>query len=364
MTTSRLPAVTPLGVAIATIATVAIGVGTASDRAWAQQAAPTAARGVFEHKVVEVDPASTGTTRRSASPASRAGSRATGPAKAARGIITRVEVDNRLGDVRIEGHDRRTIQVSAFKRAGDDATLDRLRVDLITDPKGPVRIATWIAVGENARPIPKGSIRIDLVIRAPRSAAVRGQVWNDRLEVQRMENGAELTANDGAIVVENVTGKVVTQSSAGKQNLSDIYGSVDAQAMAGDVELVIVHGKRLMARAHDGAIEGRQIRVQEMSLRTTTGDIRLEGFAVAGGRYSIASYRGNIDVKLGHAGPLAVLARSNRRITLPSRLTARADDSGALVGTLSAAIPTAKDALPAVIELRSRMGSLQFAVVE
>jgi len=322
--------------------------GMASDRAWAQQAAPTAARGVFEHKVVEVDV-----------PAAAPGQARTRP-----GGITRVEVDNRLGDVRIEGHDRSTIQVSAFKRAADDATLDRLRIDLITDPRGPVRIATWIAAGENARPIPKGTIRIDLVIRAPRSAAVRGQVWNDRLEVRSMENGAELTANDGNIVVENVTGKVVTQTSAGKQNLLDIYGSVDAQAMAGDVELVIVHGKRLTATAHDGSIEGRQIRVREMSLRTTTGDIRLEGFAVAGGRYRIASYRGNIAVKLGHSGPLSVSATSKRRVTLPSRLAARADDSGALVGMLSAVLPGAKDDLPAVIELRSRLGNLQFAVIE
>ncbi len=305
----------------------------------AAQTASESTRGVFEGTRVEVEP------------------------RGAR--FTRVDVDNRLGSVRIEGYDGSKVIVSAVKRALDSATLDRLKVTIVSDPNGPVGITTRIDTGANARPIAKGSARIDLVIRAPRGAAVSGRVWNDRLEVAGMDNGAKLTAHDGDIAVKNVSGNVVTESTAGKQHIVEVYGAVDAQAVAGDVELVIVRGRKLYARAHDGNIAGRQLRVREMSLRTTTGDIRLEGFAVAGGRYRIASYRGNIDVKLRQGAALSISAKSrDGRITLPSKLRARTDDRGALVGTLPSSLPGNNDEPVAVVELSSRVGRIQFAVIE
>ncbi|MCG8417289.1 MAG: DUF4097 domain-containing protein [Proteobacteria bacterium] len=311
----------------------------AAGQALAQTSARSTSRGVFEHDVVEVKP--------------------TG------GTITSVEVDNRLGEVRIQGRDSEHVTIAAVKRAHDRETLDRLKVTLITDPNGPVRISTRITAGRRAKPIPNGSVRIDLIIHAPRSAAVNARVWNDKLEVSGMENGAALNAHAGDIAVQNMLGTVVTHSLSGKQNFVDIFGAVDAQAIAGDMDLVIVRGKRLDARVHEGDIKGRQVQVRELSLRTTKGNIRLQGIAVAGGRYRINSYRGNIEVRLGHTVPLSVQARSHSgRVTLPARLRARADDRGALVGSLSAGRPERNTDQPALIELRSRMGNIQFAVIE
>lgn len=278
--------------------------------------------------------------------------------------ITLVDVDNRLGSVRVEGYDGKSITISAVKRAADAETLERLKVTLIPNPAGPVQISTSLAVGKEARPVPSGSVGIDLVIRAPRAARVEARVWNDRLEVVGMENGAELATNDGDIAVKSVSGTVVTHSSAGAQSIVDVFGAVDAQALAGDVNLASVRGQRLDASAHDGRIESQRIRVHEVTIRTTTGDIRFHGFALAGGRYRISSYRGNVEVAFGHAAPLTVWARSKTgQVTLPDGAETRTPASGVTVADLPG-VEGEKTAGPALVEIRSRVGNIQFAVLQ
>lgn len=273
--------------------------------------------------------------------------------------ITLVNIDNRLGDVRIEGHDSKNVSISAFKRASDEDTLDRLKVALIPDTSGPVRISTSISTGAEARPIPAGTVKIDLVIRAPRTARVEARVWNGRLTVIGMENGAELSANQGDIDVENASGNIVTHSSAGKQTFVEVFGAVDAQAILGEMDLDLVRGRRLDASVHEGRIDSRKVRVREATLRATKGDIRFHGQALAGGRYRIATYRGNIEVAFAPGAPVSIRAWSQKgRVSLPDQLRAQRDDNGGLQATLPG------QGRAAVIELRSRLGNIQFAVVK
>ncbi len=303
----------------------------ASSAVFAQEKSKTPA--VHERDVVEVDPAKP---------------------------ITLVHIDNRIGDVRIEGHDDKKVVISAFKRAGDSDTLDRLKVTLVPDPGGSVRISTSITAGKEARTIPAGTVKLDLVIRAPRSAEVNARVWNGRLEMHGMENGAELSANNGDIEVKNASGTIVTHSATGSQRFEEIFGAVDAQALAGEMALEVVRGQRLDASVHEGRIDGRQVRVRHATMRTTRGDIRFAGQALAGGRYSFASYRGNVEVSFAHTTPLAIRAHSRKgTIRFPRELATRIDERGWTTATVGGRSSSA-----AIVELRSRMGNIQFTVVE
>lgn len=294
-----------------------------------------AASPVFERDVVEVDPAP--------------------------GIdVSRIGVDNRLGSVRIEGHDHDSVVIIASKRAPDAATLERLRVALIPDPSGPVRISTAITAGADARPIPGGLAAIDLVIRAPRAARVEARVWNGRLTVMGMENGAELHANNGDIDVRNVSGTIETHSAGGTQQFAEVFGAVDAQALAGSMDLDMVRGDRLEASVHEGRIQGRQVQVRYAWLHTVRGDIHLYGQAMAGGHYRVGSYSGNIDVQLAAAGPVRVQAHADSgTASLPPALQPRPQGEGMVTGLWSRGQGT-----PALVELRSRMGSIRFSLAE
>lgn len=270
--------------------------------------------------------------------------------------ISKVTVDNRLGNVRIEGHDGKGIVILAYKKAPDNDTLDRLKVKLIPDPTGPVRIGTSLAVGRESRPIAKGAIRIDLVIRAPRSAHANAQVWNGKVLVKGMNNGAKLTANRGDIKVQNTSGAVVTQSSAGTQEMHEIVGSIDAQGMNGNLRFEIVRGSRLDAMVHRGDIVGRKVRSKRVSMRTTHGDVVLHGHAVIGSRYMITTYRGDIEVRLSGAPTFSVFARAPKgKVDLPQSAQRRATASN---DGVAAELRRGKGT--SFVNLQSRFGDIQF----
>jgi len=272
-----------------------------------------------------------------------------------------VEIDNRLGDVRIEGHDRDSISIMAVKRAPDQETMERLKVLLVPDPNGSVSITTALKAGQESRPVRAGSVRIDLVVLAPRQARVRAQVWKGRLEVTRVDNGADLSTDDGDIAVSEVSGAVSTQSGHGRHTFAQIDGAVDARSLIGDMDLDLIRGDRLAAVVHQGDVIGRRIRVRDLSVRIVRGSVRLEGEAVLGGHYSVASYWGNVEVKFSGKAPLKVLARTRTgAVALPPHFRRRQGPGGLLTAYSTATTPRH----PAELDLRTRVGMISVIVAE
>lgn len=267
--------------------------------------------------------------------------------------ITRVEVDNPLGDVRVVGHDKAGLRITAVKRAPDQAALGRLRVSLTPDAAGPMRIVTAVDGGREAPAVRRAQVRIDLVIEAPRDAWVDGRTGDGTLELINMDAGGELDAASGAIVVRNVEGPVTAHTVDATLTMSEVFGVVEAGALAGDVKLDSIRGDRLVATAHAGRIDGRRVRSKQVELTTTTGAISIEGHAVAGGTLRISSARGDVSVRL--RGAVAVRAHAPTVTLVGARVTTDA------TGWRSAAYGEARTA--AALELVSRHGAVVFASV-
>jgi hypothetical protein len=154
-----------------------------------------------------------------------------------------LDVDNRLGDIQVIGRDQPGISLSVVKRAPDDATLDRLKVNLVPDAQaGIVRISTALLIGTEASPIATSQVRIDIKVFVPRQVAIQARAWNGKLAVTGTEHGATLLAHDGDIVVSNVKGPVTTTSMRGRQHLSDVNGVVSADDTFGDLALDQISG--------------------------------------------------------------------------------------------------------------------------
>ena len=281
-----------------------------ADGAAAQEAlAPSGSTdGVFERGVVEVEPG--------AAP------------------IGSVVIDNRLGDVRVEGYDGKTVIIDALKRAPDDDTLERLKVSLVPDPSGAVRITTRVSTDPELRRIAAGTIRIDLVVRAPRGAAVEAMVWNGSLVVSGVDNGAQLTANEGDISVSDASGRIVTSSAMGTQRLREIVGEVDARGLYGELALEVVRGRRLAAAMHEGRIVAHKIRSNDVTIHVIRGDVSLTGVPPLRGHWSVVTYHGNIELAMTERAPVRVSARARRgTVDLPAPLhPAREDGSGWIRG--------------------------------
>ena len=278
--------------------------------------------------------------------------------------IKQLSIDNPLGDVKVEGYEGDSILIETRKSAPDEEGLDRLRISLVPNPDGSVRIATTADREKENKPLARGNVRIDLIIRAPHSARVDAAVSSGKLEVTKMDAGGDLDSGTGAIAVNNVAGTLSTHTVSGSTRLSVVFGSVDAQSLSSDLDFDSINGDRLIASANHGRIAGRRVRAREIELTTTEGKIFLEAEMSLRGHIVVLSLKGDLDVKLRRGGSSNVLALRARgtKVNLGSAMaSARTSTDGWVEAQLG---ELAKNETPAYVMLQSRYGIVQFTVVD
>lgn len=275
--------------------------------------------------------------------------------------IKQLTVENPLGNIKIEGYDGKSILIETTKQAPDEEALERLRVSLIPNPDGTVRIMTTADGGKEVKPLARGAVKIDLVIHAPRDARIDAASSSGSLEVLNMDAGGELDTGTGTISVRNVAGELETHSLSGATSLTQVFGTVDAQAIAADVDLDTVGGPRLVANVNKGTIAGRRVRSRDVELTTTEGRISLEAELPMRGHLVVSSLRGDIDVKVHRRAGISVRARGAKLdlgATIPS---ARPEPDGWVKGQIGEVQAAAQASL---VEMRSSYGLVRFAVVQ
>jgi hypothetical protein len=270
--------------------------------------------------------------------------------------FTHLSIENPLGDVKVEGYDGTAIQIESHKFAPDEDALDRLHISLVPNPDGTVSIKTTADGGKEARPVLRRQLRIDLLIRAPRNARIEAAVSSGALEVINMDAGSDLDTASGPISVRNVQGEVLTHSVSGLTRLVQVFGSVDAQTLASDLHLDTIGGDRLVASVHHGRIEGRRVRVRDIELTATEGQILLEAEAALRGHLLVSTFKGDIDVQLRRHGAVMVRAQGTK-VDLGAPMQPR--PNGWVESSFGQSTGDA-----AVVEIRSPQGNVRFAIIE
>jgi DUF4097 and DUF4098 domain-containing protein YvlB len=269
-----------------------------------------------------------------------------------------VSIENALGNVRIEGHEGPGIIIETQKRAPDDDAMERLRVSLVPNPDGTVRITTHADPSPESKPVKRSAVSIDVVIRAPRNARFDATVGSGKLDVRNMDAGGELDSASGAITVENVQGELYTHSVSGHMSITKAFGAVDATTISSDVELDSISGQKLVASANEGRIAGRRVRARDIELTTMSGGITLEAEALLRGHIVVSSLRGDVDVKVRRPSQLALVVRGRGT---------KVDLGGASLISQVGKWQEAKIGVggeAALIELRANNGIVQFAVIQ
>lgn len=274
--------------------------------------------------------------------------------------ITRLSIENPLGDVRVEGYDGTALQIETHKVAPDEDALDRLHISLVPNPDGSVMIRTTADSAKELKLVPRNAVRVDLVIRAPRDARVEAAVSSGTLEVINMDAGGDLDTASGPISVRNVQGELLTHSVSGMTRLAQVFGSVDAQTLSSDLDLDTIGGDRLVASVHRGRIDGRRVRVRDVQLTTTEGKIVLEAEAALRGHLVVSSFKGDVDVQLRHRGGVLVRAHG---IKVDLGAPSRPRPNGWLEAAVGARDPVAL-VETALVELRAARGNVKFAIIE
>lgn len=270
----------------------------------------------------------------------------------------KLEIENPLGDVRVEGHDKATIEIETRKQGPTEEALDRLHVSLTPHPDGTVRLTTTVDGGREYRPLARGAVKLDLIVRAPRDARIEAASSSGALEIQNMDNGGELDTASGRIAVLNVSGELSTHSMSGPTQLTQVFGSVDAQTLSAQIDLDSINGEKLIASANEGKIAGRRVRSRHVELTTVSGMIVLEGEIPLRGRMIVASVKGDVTVRMRTSGAIVVRARAIK-VDLGGARTQTQPD-----GWATAQFGPHASAAPALIEMRSRAGTVSFAIVQ
>ena len=270
-------------------------------------------------------------------------------------------IDNALGDVVVEGYDGTALRIESNKRAPDLEGLDRLRISLVPDPDGTMRLTTTADRDRESKSVKRGAVRIDLKVRVPRDVRIEASTSSGKLSVSNLDNGGELDTASGPIQVHNVAGLITTHSVSGGTSMVSVFGSIDSQTLGSDLDFDSINGERLVASANHGKIAGRRVRSHNVQLTTNDGTIVLEGEASLRGRVALASLKGDIDVRLRRQAQGVVVVRARgATVTLGTQVQQAAAD-----GWVDAQFgPTDKGAIPAFIELRSRLGSVQFKMLD
>jgi hypothetical protein len=270
----------------------------------------------------------------------------------------KLEIENPLGDVRVEGHDKATIEIETRKQGPTEEALDRLHVSLTPNPDGTVRLTTTVDGGREFRPLARGAVKLDLIVRAPRDARVEAASSSGALEVQNMDNGGDLDTASGRIHVRNVSGELSTHSMSGPTQLIQVFGSVDAQTLSAQIDLDSIGGEKLIASASDGKIAGRRVRSRNVELTTVNGMIVLEGEAPLRSRVIVASIRGDIRVRMRRNGAVLIRGRGTKVDLGAARARAQPD------GWVEAQFGQHVSTMASLIEMRSRVGIVSFGVID
>jgi hypothetical protein len=274
----------------------------------------------------------------------------------------KITIENPLGDVIVEGYDGTAIQIETKKTAPDDEALERLRISLVPNPDGTVRLTTTADRDKENRPYPRGAVRIDLKVRAPRDARIEATSSAGTLTLSNMDAGGDLDTASGPIKVTNVSGELSTQSVSGATSLATVFGSVDSHTLSSDLDLDSISGERLIASANHGKISGRRVRSREVQLTTSDGRIVLEAEAALRGRVIVSSVKGDLDVRLRRRGSAGITVRARA-----AKVDFGVPSTRSLVpvnGWAEHRFGNTAATGAAFVEMRSRYGNVQFTIVE
>jgi hypothetical protein len=185
-------------------------------------------------------------------------------------------------EVRAEG---RTIGVGARARLGTPHAID-FTID----------VPAWMAID-------LAGTYLDISVEGTRAA----------ISAQTVRGDIEVKGGAGTIVLKSVEGEVVLEGALGRAELSSTNNGVRVTALDGD----------LLAETVSGSVTLRGVAASRVDVSTMSGDIDWDGTMKEGGQYLFATHDGDMDVRLAERASATILVRAfegDVRSTFPLQL--------------------------------------------
>lgn len=193
---------------------------------------------------------------------------------------SRMEVDNRVGSIRVRGIEGDRVRISAGDRP-DRALRIRRSGTLVR-----VSISErWRAEEERDE--------VDLDIEVPRGTSLRLQGVETEIVVEGVTGSVEARSVDDGVRVRGPARSVRARSVDDDVVVSGARGRVDLYTVDGDVRVDDVEGE-LVAESIDGDLMLRGVRSERVQGSTMDGDVLFDGPIQSGGEYALSTHDGDL----------------------------------------------------------------------
>jgi DUF4097 and DUF4098 domain-containing protein YvlB len=257
---------------------------------------------------------------------------------------TRVDVDNKSGgDVAITGWNIDYVEVSAVKTTiWGEAELDKVEIQ-VTSGNTNILIET-IVTGKNVR------ASVDYEIKIPNDSVLSTvRTSNGKAELQGVTGNVTVTASNGGIYVEDLSGRLNATTSNGRIELNGVSGGGELTTSSGGIA-VKNSGASVTATTTNGNIEIEDCEGDAV-LNASNGGISVR---TVNGYVTAKTSNGPIDIT-GAAG-IAIAETSNNRVKAEIASTG---PGGTTLKTANGSIEVSvSPALNADVEMKTTSGQI------
>lgn len=221
---------------------------------------------------------------------------------------TTLEIENRNGDVVVDGEDRGDGHLQVTKRTRRGVDLDRVSVTVAAED-GQVRLAPSIPSD-----VREGWVSLDVHLTVPGGVAVdRVRTENGTVDVSETAGDPTLRSSNGDVRARDVAGVVHARTTNGDVTVRDTDGVGDVESVNGDltVEIAAIDGPTLFETVN-GDIDVTIAPGVDCSLSAsvTNGEIEITGLGFGDG----TTNRGSVSGRIGEGGPSLEITTQNGRI--------------------------------------------------
>ncbi len=203
------------------------------------------------------------------------------PVKPPAGLLAVV----RRGDVEVRGSDQDSIEavVKESIRAPNESEAKKLSEELkveIVEQAGRYLLET------NQDSLPSGgrTVRLDITFRVPRDTAVEVTAENGAIVLEGLNGEQTLTSRRGDVRVANVEGLVRVHKSRGSTTVRDVKGNVEVDGRGNDVEVAGVSGTVFVNGEFSGSVQFKNLTQSarfsssrtDMLVQKLTGTLNME----------------------------------------------------------------------------------------
>jgi DUF4097 and DUF4098 domain-containing protein YvlB len=191
-----------------------------------------------------------------------------------------IDLSSISGEVVVTGWSRREARIRAYSERG------QLRFSASS---------SRITIETQSRRGRMGDTKYELSV--PQGVRLRVQTTSGDITARDVNGPVDLRSTSGDVTLHGANGRIEISTTSGDIDAARLRGDVEVGAVSGEFNVADVEGT-IRVETVSSDIVLRNVRVQQATAETVSGEIEFEGPIARDGRYDFRSHSGNVSVRV------------------------------------------------------------------